>query len=412
MEVILIIIGIMAILFSCVPLLFAVQFYSYINVYFNQQKTTRFSPKAALIIPCKGLDPGFKENIEALFNQDYPDYELIFVTATSDDPAVEALEQILSHHPDAVAKIHIAGIIEGRSQKINNQLCGLKHVKDDSQILVFIDSDSRPKTDFLVNLIDPLKNETNGIATGFRWYMPVNNTFFSFLRSTWNGGGIVFLSNHKSNYAWGGSMAIRKDTFYSCKVPDYWENALSDDMTISLAIRKNGLNICFVPGCLVVTHEDCTFSDMFEWTNRQTIISKVYHPALWKSILFVHGTGNIICGIGAILLLLFTFSVIDSSLILWASILMLAIIPMEMINGIFLLPSIIKMLPEHERKLRKSLVIYCAMAPLASILALLNSIYSLFTNKITWRGITYKMVSVNETIVCDQADNPDSSMKQ
>ena len=65
------------------------------------------------------------------------------------------------------------------------------------------------------------------------------------------------------------------------------------------------------------------------------------------------------------------------------------------------------MLPEHKNKLQKSVIIYCFMAPVASILALVNSIYSLFTNKITWRGITYEMKSVNETIVCDQTVKPD-----
>src|SRR5580704_1960901 len=37
-----------------------------------------YSPSAAVIIPCKSLDPGFDLNIASFMAQDYPRYELIF----------------------------------------------------------------------------------------------------------------------------------------------------------------------------------------------------------------------------------------------------------------------------------------------------------------------------------------------
>lgn len=172
-------------------------------------------------------------------------------------------------------------------------------------------------------------------------------------------------------------------------------------MTISLATRENNLDILFVPSCLVVTHEDCNYSDMMEWTSRQTVISKVYHPRLWWSILAVHGTGNIISFLGFILLLLSMASIIKSPIIIFSSILMLSIIPMEMANGLLLMPSIIKMMPENKGEIISTSHFYCLLAPLASLLALVNTIYSLFTIRITWRGITYEMRSKTETIVID-----------
>ena len=68
----------------------------------------------------------------------------------------------------------------GRSQKINNQLKGLKEVKEDTEVLVFIDSDARLGPEFLKNLIVPLKEPGIGIATGFRWYLPMKGGFFHF----------------------------------------------------------------------------------------------------------------------------------------------------------------------------------------------------------------------------------------
>ena len=59
----------------------------------------RYVPKTAVIVPCKGLEPDFEENIIAYLAQDYRHYELIFVTESEDDPAHLALKRIL-HESD------------------------------------------------------------------------------------------------------------------------------------------------------------------------------------------------------------------------------------------------------------------------------------------------------------------------
>jgi cellulose synthase/poly-beta-1,6-N-acetylglucosamine synthase-like glycosyltransferase len=42
-------------------------------------KTSKYQPVAAIICPCKGLDTTFDRNINSLFDQDYPHYEIYFV---------------------------------------------------------------------------------------------------------------------------------------------------------------------------------------------------------------------------------------------------------------------------------------------------------------------------------------------
>ncbi len=400
MSIVFLTIGLLSLLFSIIPLFLSLRFNRYIKEHAAKSPKGSYTSKAALLVPCKGLDPDFRKNISALFKQDYTQYEIIFVTATKDDPAYPALREIIQGNPQVSARLFTAGIAGGRSQKINNQLRGLKEVKEDTEVLVFIDSDARPGPDFLKSLIAPLKDTAVGVATGFRWYLPVKGGFSSLLRSTWNGGGLVFVTDRSSNYAWGGAMAIRRKTFEQLRMADYWENTLSDDLTLTTMVRDAGLNIEFVPQCLVASHEDCTFSEMLEWTNRQTIISKVYHPKLWRRIALAHGIGNIILGLGTVLLAGFFIGITTDKNILLASILMLSMIPMEMINGLFLLPAVKKMLPDYRKRIQELTWIYCLLAPLASLLALFNTVYSLFTNRITWRGVTYEMKSPTETIVC------------
>jgi len=71
-----------------------------------------FTPPVTVIAPCRGLDQGFSENLEALFQQNYPSYEIIFVSDRADDPALSALSEIRARretHSSPKSKIVIAG---------------------------------------------------------------------------------------------------------------------------------------------------------------------------------------------------------------------------------------------------------------------------------------------------------------
>lgn len=172
MEIVFLTIGIFALIFASVPLWFSRQFNIFTKKYYHNKQPDEYAPNASLIIPCKGIDPGFRENIGSLFTQNYSEYEILFITATEDDPAVPVLKKLIAENPETEAMLYISGIVPGRSQKINNQICGIEHVSQNSEVLVFIDSDARPNPDFLSNLISPLNNEDIGMTTGFRWYLP------------------------------------------------------------------------------------------------------------------------------------------------------------------------------------------------------------------------------------------------
>ena len=56
-----------------------------------KKKRTLYRPKTALIVPCKGLDSNFQQNISSFFNQDYENYLLWFVVADKEDAAYAPL---------------------------------------------------------------------------------------------------------------------------------------------------------------------------------------------------------------------------------------------------------------------------------------------------------------------------------
>ena len=52
-----------------------------------------FTPFVTVIAPCRGLDTGLEDNLRALLEQDYPDYEIIFVVDDKNDAAVPVIEE-------------------------------------------------------------------------------------------------------------------------------------------------------------------------------------------------------------------------------------------------------------------------------------------------------------------------------
>ncbi len=78
-----------------------------------------YAPRVALFCPVKGAEPGLEQNISALVSFDYPDYEIFFTMASSDDPARKIIERVTAASKH---KIHvvIAGKPNECGEKVNN----------------------------------------------------------------------------------------------------------------------------------------------------------------------------------------------------------------------------------------------------------------------------------------------------
>ncbi len=364
----------------------------------------RHTPKISVILPCKGIDPGFEENVRSILEQRYPDFEIIFVTATADDPARKSLEALLKKQPSPKARLVVAGIQPGRSQKLNNQLAALEAVRAESEALVFLDSDIRARPTFLLSLIEPLGCAEAGATTGFRWYIPEKGGFASYLRAAWNGGGAPILAQRSLAYAWGGAMAMRKDDFVRAGVREKWATALTDDFPLTDAVR-NVLNsaVVFVPRCLVPSHEDASLRQTFEWTNRQTIICRVYNPKLWWVLFVSHGVQSLAFLVGLALVAARLLGA--GGFPLAPAWLLFAAIPVQIVFGMLLWQTVRRhLLPEiggWGEALKHALLV-----PAAIFLIFYNSVHSLCTSVICWRGVRYRLHSATRTEVLPERTTP------
>ena len=84
-------------------------------------------------------------------------------------------------------------------------------------------------------------------------------------------------------------MAVSRKTFERLKLRDRLKGTLSDDFTVTRAVREAGLDIRFVPQALTPSTDYCTFREMLEFTTRQMKITRVYATRLWLISFFGSG---------------------------------------------------------------------------------------------------------------------------
>lgn len=358
-----------------------------------------FTPFASVIAPCKGLDQGLQENLSALLKQNYPEWEILFVVESKDDPGLFAIEKVLAGLGSSVpiTRIVISGSAHDSGQKVQNLRAGAAGVDPRSEVLVFYDSDVRPGKGWLRALVEPLAHDNVGAATGYRWFVPVRGNLASHLRSVWNASIASALGEStKSNFCWGGSTAIRKETFDKLQVAEAWRGTLADDFSLTRVLRKAGLGIKFVPQCLVPSLEDCSFSHLLEFTTRQIKITRVYSPDLWKVVLFSN--------------LLFTcvffggLGIVAARLALGLPVL----VPIALLIVIYVLGTLKALLrwnaaclvlTEYQKSMKSGLWAHLMLWPFTSALFLYNALAAALSRRIRWRGIEYELKSPNETVI-------------
>src|SRR5437879_5695026 len=262
-----------------------------------------FLPSVALILPVRGLDEGFDENVRALLSQAYPRYRLLVVADDSTDPASARIETIARDFP-IVPVTQILADANPLGGKVNALRSALGHLVPEDEVVVFADSDIRPARDWLRQLVQPLADSTVGVATGFRWYVPPRPTFWSLVRTEWNGVSANVLFDPRRAFAWGGSCAVRRDHLPVLRLADRWREVLSDDLVLSQAVRDAGLKIAYAPAALVPTFEGATRAICLEWCVRQMMMATLYLPIVrrYAAASFAVFDGSVILGLASLIL--------------------------------------------------------------------------------------------------------------
>jgi cellulose synthase/poly-beta-1,6-N-acetylglucosamine synthase-like glycosyltransferase len=356
-----------------------------------------YTPVAAVICPCKGNEAGLEENLAALVNFDYPNYEIYFALASSLDPALKAIEQVkaMSHHP---VHIVIAGPAADCSEKVFNLRRAVESLPQNVDVFVFTDSDARLPRGWLKKLVAPLQDVRIGATTGYRWIIPSGamgaGGFASALASAWNASVATQLGRAGENFCWGGGTAIRRQTFEDAHVLEAWSGAASDDFAMTQALESCRKPIVFCAECLAPTLHPWTGKSLLEFTNRQMLITRVYSWKRWVMGALAHWAYSLTLIYAVVVILIM---MISGDTWIELALITLVIPLLAAMKGALRTVAVDELLPQWRGPLKKWNWVWMLLAPIVPFLFAWNFAASLVSKRMRWRGIRYELVSPTTT---------------
>ena len=120
-------------------------------------------PPVTILKPLHGMEAELEQNLESFFQQDYPDYEIIFGARDAENPALQIADRVRARFPNVKSSV----VLSGPPTWPNAKVFSLQKMIAESTRSYFIisDSDVGVATDFLRNTIPPLLDPKVGLIT-------------------------------------------------------------------------------------------------------------------------------------------------------------------------------------------------------------------------------------------------------
>jgi cellulose synthase/poly-beta-1,6-N-acetylglucosamine synthase-like glycosyltransferase len=275
-------------------------------------------------------------------------------------------------------------------------LYACRSAEKDVKVFAFADSDVCIRSNWLGHLVYPLRKEKHGAATGYRWYVPLKNNFATLALSVMNGKVAQLLGPTIFNCAWGGSMAVRVDTFKELGIDKIWQKAISDDLILSRAVKKAKRKVIFVPACLVASYEQTDLRSLFEFARRQFVITRVTVPEIWwfgflSSLFSVFG----LWGFSGLTFFSYLAGSEHRHIFLMTAIVFLA---GQMTMAFLREGMIFRLFAAEASKLKKAALADIIGGPLWSLMLFYCILSSAFGRIIKWRGVKYRLAGPTEVV--------------
>ena len=117
----------------------------------------------SVLKPLAGVDEGLESNLRSFFEQDHPDFELLFAAREAADPAIEAVQALRREFPSRAVRL----IVTGEAPYPNAKVFSLDRMQSEARhdLLVMSDSDIRVQPGFLSAIAAEFSDTGIALAT-------------------------------------------------------------------------------------------------------------------------------------------------------------------------------------------------------------------------------------------------------
>ncbi len=354
-------------------------------------QSRRPTGRVAVFAPCKGLDVDLEGNLRALMAQDYPEFEVTFIIESADDPACAIIRRVMGDFEHVAARLVVAGHAVESGQKVHNLRMATAQLSPDLEYLAFLDSDARPRAEWLRMLVAGASRQGLGAVTGYRWFVPMAPTLANHALYSLN-CDIMTLLGHSSHYlVWGGSWAIRRELFDRLGFRAAWKGTLSDDLVASRLLRNAGMPVRFEPAGVVASPTNHRWLSMISFVRRQYLVGRYYVPHWWTFALFGATLTNLLWLVHVAVAV---WGLKGGPIAPYIATTVLAVLyAMYAYRGYLRQDLIATYFPERSEQLRLARLFDIWLNPLGGLVNWLAVAASVFGRHITWRGISYRVLA-------------------
>jgi ceramide glucosyltransferase len=230
-----------------------------------------FLPALSVLKPLHGSEEGLERNIESFFEQDYPEFELLFCARHETDQGLQLAQKVGARYPHVDARYVTCG--EPTPTFHNAKVYSLAKMDSVAKHPLFItsDADVRVKKDYLLRMAQNLKDPRIGLASCV--YLGTTDRgaragFSSQLDAVgksveMTSGVLVADMLEGTKFALGASMAVRKESFQAAGGFEELGQFYADDFVLGNRLAAQGIGVRMATHVIRLMVQDTPFGLSF-----------------------------------------------------------------------------------------------------------------------------------------------------
>jgi len=233
--------------------------------------TSTFLPPVSVLKPMHGTEDGMERNIETFFEQDYPEFELLFCARHDSDAGLQLARKVGERYPHVEAKYVTCG--EPPPQFHNAKVFSLAKLDAIARHDLYItsDADVRVTPDYLRNMVQNLKDPHVGLASSV-YLGTVHKGSAAGLSAQvdavgksveMTSGVMVADMIEGTKFALGVTMAVRKQSFLDAGGFEELGQFYADDFVLGNRLATRGTGVLLATHVIRLLVEDTPFGLSF-----------------------------------------------------------------------------------------------------------------------------------------------------
>lgn len=251
----------------------------------HRDRTPTSRPPITILRPACGIENHVEETLASAFAIDYPEFEILFCVADSNDPVIALIERLMKEHPQVPSRLLVGDDRISINPKLNNTVKGWKAAR--YEWIVMADSNVLIPPDYLDRVLERWKSDTGLVCSPPVGTEPedigadLECAFLNTYEARWQ----LFADSIGFAFAQGKTMFWRRDILEAGGGIEALASEPAEDAASTKLIRAGGRHVRLVvhpfPQPLGTRHIKDVWNRQLRWARlRRSSFPIVYAPEL------------------------------------------------------------------------------------------------------------------------------------